>query len=101
MENINVFPDISYFQDNKLNYHPYFHSALYKRKMTAKMHAAIYCELIARACTPARLFQWNEGAAEQFPAEYLQECEKYKKWSFFVVFFIVKKMKYKLFLFKP
>ena len=77
MENINMFPDISHFQDNKLNYHPYFHSALYKRKMTAQIHAAIYCELIARACTPARLFQWNEGAAEQFPTEYLQECVKY------------------------
>ena len=78
MENKDMFPDISYFANNELNHHGYFQSALYKRKMTAKMHAAIYCELIARACTPARLFQWNEGAAEEFPAEYLRECAKYK-----------------------
>jgi hypothetical protein len=48
----------------------YVLSEKYKRKMTTRMHAAIYCELIQRACTPARLFQWNEGAAEQFPEEY-------------------------------
>jgi hypothetical protein len=46
--------------------------------MTAQLHAAIYCELIERTCTPARLFQWNEGAAEEFPEEYLKECTKYK-----------------------
>ena len=78
MENRNMFPNISYFQDNELNYYSYFQSAIYKRKMTAQMHSAIYCELIQRACTPARLFQWNEGAAEDYPAEYLQECAKYK-----------------------
>jgi len=78
MENINKFNYISYFQFNKLNHHPYFQSTIYKRKMTAQMHAAIYCELIQRACTPARLYQWNEGAAEDFPEKYLQECEKYR-----------------------
>jgi hypothetical protein len=47
--------------------------------MTAQLHAAIYEELIQRACTPARLFQWNEGAAEQFLEDYLRECARYKK----------------------
>ncbi len=78
MENNDMFPNISCFEYNQLNYHQYFQSAIYKRKMTARMHAAIYCELIARACTPARLFQWNEGAAEEYPVEYLQECAKYR-----------------------
>ena len=78
MENKDMFPDISYFTNNELNHHSYFQSAIYKRKMTKKMHSAIYCELIQRACTPARVFQWNEGAAEAFPAEYLQECAKYR-----------------------
>ena len=85
MENRDMFHDILEFPDfqkNQLNHHPHFQSALYKRKMTAQMHAAIYCELIARACTPARLFQWNEGAAEAFPAEYLQECTKYNKYKY-------------------
>jgi hypothetical protein len=70
--------DVVRFQYNNLNYHEYFQSAQYKRKMTAQLHAAIYNELIMRACTPARLFQWNEGAAEQFPEEYAQECSRYK-----------------------
>ena len=77
MENIYIFPDIYYFCDNNLNYHPYFQSAIYKRKMTGQMHSAIYCELIQQACTPARLYQWSEGAAEEFPEQYLQECAKY------------------------
>ncbi len=46
--------------------------------MTAKMHSTIYNELIMRACTPARLYQWNEGAAEEFPEEYARECLRYK-----------------------
>ncbi len=83
MNNINKFKyfqkyNIHHFHHNKLNYHPYFHSANYKRKMTAQLHATIYCELIQRACTPARLYQWNEFAAEQFPKEYARECLKYK-----------------------
>uniref|UniRef100_A0A6C0BD74 Uncharacterized protein n=1 Tax=viral metagenome TaxID=1070528 RepID=A0A6C0BD74_9ZZZZ len=78
-ENMVLFkPYIKFFQYNKLNYHSYFQSAIYKRKMTAQMHSAIYCELIQRACTPARLYQWSEGAADEFPTEYLQECVKYK-----------------------
>ena len=56
----------------------YFQSAQYKRKMTTKMHATIYNELIMRACTPARMYQWNEGAAEEFPEEYARECSRYK-----------------------
>jgi hypothetical protein len=46
--------------------------------MTAQMHSAIYEELIMRACTPVRLYQWNEGAAEQLPEEYARECLRYK-----------------------
>ena len=78
-ENIDTFYTIlKNFQYNKLNYNDYFQSRIYKKRMTAQMHSAIYCELIQRACTPARLYQWNEGAAEDFPEEYLQECSKYK-----------------------
>jgi hypothetical protein len=66
------------FQYNKLNYHKYFQSAQYKRKMTARLHAAIYNELIMRACTPARTYQWNEGAVEEYPEEYARECSRYK-----------------------
>jgi hypothetical protein len=77
-ENIFVFRHLYYFECNYLNHHPHFQSSQYKRKMTAQIHAAIHEELIMRACTPARLYQWNEGAAEQFPEEYTQECLKYK-----------------------
>jgi hypothetical protein len=76
--NRDKFTNIIYFQSNKLNHHEYFQSAHYKRKMTTKIHAAIYNELIMRACTPARLYQWNEGAAEEFPEEYARECLRYK-----------------------
>jgi hypothetical protein len=78
MENINMFPESHFIIFNYLNYHPYFHSVQYKRKMTAQMHAAIYNELIMRACTPARLYQWNEGAAEEYPEEYVRECSRWK-----------------------
>jgi hypothetical protein len=60
------------------NPHLYFQSARYRRKMTAQMHATIYNELIMRACTPARMYQWNESAAEEFPEEYARECLRYK-----------------------
>jgi len=63
---------------NELNYRKYFHSAHYKRKMTARLHSAIHEELIMRACTPSRMYQWNEGAAEEFPEEYAQECTLWK-----------------------
>ncbi len=56
----------------------YVQSDPYCRKMTARMHAAIHEELIKKACTPDRLFQWHEGAAEQFPEEYLRKCAEYK-----------------------
>jgi hypothetical protein len=46
--------------------------------MTAQLHAAIYDELITRACTTARMFQWNEGAAEEFPEEYARVSDCYK-----------------------
>jgi hypothetical protein len=63
-----------YFSDPEA----YFQSARYRRKMTAQMHATIYNELIMRACTPARMYQWNESAAEEFPEEYARECLRYK-----------------------
>ncbi len=50
----------------------------YTRKMTTKMHSAIYEELVKRACTPKRLYQWHEDAAEQFPEEYARKCAEYK-----------------------
>jgi len=78
MENKHMFPDGSHFKINGLNHHPYFQSTIYKSKMTAQMHSAIYNELIMRACTPARLYQWNEGAAEEYPEEYTQECSRWK-----------------------
>jgi hypothetical protein len=46
--------------------------------MTAQMHTAIYHELIKKACTTKRMFQWNESAAEEFPEEYARECSRYK-----------------------
>ena len=66
------------FQKSKNNSERCFHTVLYRKRMTAQMHAIIDWELMMRVCTPARLFQWNEGAAEEFPAEYLRECAKYK-----------------------
>jgi hypothetical protein len=56
----------------------YYNSEEYKCEMTAKLHTTIYCELMMRVCTPARLYQWNEGAADQFPEEYLRKCAEYK-----------------------
>jgi hypothetical protein len=56
----------------------YVKTEKYCRKMTAKLHTTIYCELMMRVCTPERLYQWNEGAAEQFPEEYLRKCAEYK-----------------------
>ncbi len=76
--NRDKFVDIIGFESNELNHHPYFQSAHYKHKMTAQMHAAIYDELIMRACTPARTYQWNEGAADEYPEEYARECSRYK-----------------------
>jgi hypothetical protein len=63
---------------NDLNYHKYFQSVHYKRNMTERLHSAIHDELIMRACTPARMYQWNEGAAEDYPEEYAQECNIWK-----------------------
>ena len=71
---ITIPPELRYFiplelaEANDWESHPKWKK--YTRMMTARMHATIYCELIQRACTPVRLFQWNEGAAEQFPEEY-------------------------------
>ena len=70
--------ELKLFSRNHMNKHKYFTLPVYRKRATKNMHAAIYCELIQRACTPARLFQWNEGAAEDFPEQYLQECAKYK-----------------------
>ena len=56
----------------------YVQSEKYKRKMTTRMHSAIYEELVKRACTPERLYQWHEDAAEQFPEEYARKCAEYK-----------------------
>jgi len=56
----------------------YVQSDKYRRKMTTRMHSAIYEELVKRACTPERLYQWHEDAAEQFPEEYLRKCAEYK-----------------------
>ncbi len=61
-----------------IEWEKYVQSEKYCRKMTAKLHTTIYCELMMRVCTPERLYQWNEGAAEQFPEEYLRKCAEYK-----------------------
>ena len=35
-------------------------------------------ELISKACTPERLFQWNEEFCVDYPIEYQAECDKWK-----------------------
>ena len=66
------------FQKSKNNSERCFHTVLYRKRMTAQLHAIIDWELMMRVCTPARLFQWNEDAAKEFPVDYLRECAKYK-----------------------
>ena len=56
----------------------YVQSDKYRRKMTTRMHAAIFEELVKRACAPERLYQWHEDAADQFPEEYARKCAEYK-----------------------
>jgi len=76
-ENPNVMPNISElldlvpnmhnircFASNDLLYHSYYNSPQYKRAESKKRHDIIYCELIKKSCTPARLYQWNENALE-------------------------------------
>jgi len=59
-------------------HHKHFQSAVYKKRNTKKMHDIIYDELIMHVCTPKRSYQWNENLAEEFPDEYIVECNKYK-----------------------
>jgi hypothetical protein len=66
----------------RLNYNPHFRSSHYRQKMTKRFHDQMYCELIARTCVTSRLFSWNEGAAEQMPAEYLAECARWREMRF-------------------
>jgi hypothetical protein len=79
-ENIHLFKqdELKLFSRNHMNRHKYFTSSIYKKRATKNLHSVIYCELIERTCTPARIFQWNEGAAEEYPEEYLKECAKYR-----------------------
>jgi hypothetical protein len=71
-------PDREWNYEYLLGPDAYFQSTQYRHKMTKKMHATIYNELIMRTCTPARMYQWNESAAEEFPEEYARECSRYK-----------------------
>jgi hypothetical protein len=52
------------FAQNYLMYDRYYHSPQYKRSESKKKHDTIYCELIKKSCTPARLYQWHEYAME-------------------------------------
>ena len=71
MKNINdmlsILPEYEYirnFSHNHLMYNSWFHSQNYKRQTAKKNHDIIYCDLIKKSCTPARLYQWNETAIE-------------------------------------
>jgi hypothetical protein len=63
---------------NHFNRHVYFTLPVYKSKLAKLMHDKIYTELISRACTPVRTYQWNETACEEFPEEYIRECLRWK-----------------------
>ena len=60
-------------------YHPYFQSSIYKKQANKKMMDLIREELIAKACHPSRMFNWNEDVCIQFPEQYEQECNRYRQ----------------------
>ena len=58
--------------------HPHFRSPQYRRWVSKERHDQIYCELISRACRTSRIFSWNEGAAEEMPEAYAEECRRWR-----------------------
>jgi hypothetical protein len=65
---------------NMLCNDPYFRSPQYRRRMSKANHNQMYCELLTRACHPSRsVFSWNEGAADEMPDEYTEECARWRK----------------------
>jgi hypothetical protein len=67
---------------NKFCRHPHFQSPQYRRRMVKQRHDQMYSELIARACHPSRIFSWNEGAADEMPEEYAEECRRWREIAF-------------------
>lgn len=63
---------------NRFNYHEYFQSDIYVKKMTKKLHDTIFDELIEVACHPDRIYNCNEYFCSRFQDKYFLECEKYK-----------------------
>jgi hypothetical protein len=48
------------------------------KKLAKQRHDQMYSELLTRACCPSRsVFSWNEGAAEQMPEAYAEECARW------------------------
>jgi hypothetical protein len=67
------------YSNNKLCRHSFFQSQQYRRPLAKRRHDQMYGELIQRACHPGRsVFSWNEGAAEEMPAEYTAECRRWR-----------------------
>jgi hypothetical protein len=80
LEQIKSFSDK--FIKNPLGHHPHFRSSQYRRRITKQRHDQMYSELLARTCRTSRLFSWNEGAAEQMPTEYAEECRRWREMRF-------------------
>ncbi len=60
-----------------LNYDPWFQTRCYRENETKRCLGIYKDELIMRTCCPSRLFNWHEGAAEEYPEEYRAECAKW------------------------
>ena len=67
---------------NQFFYHPYFRSSHYRRRETKRCHDQMYSELIARACVTSHIFSWNEGAADEMPEAYAEECRRWREMKF-------------------
>ena len=71
------------FAKNKLGFDPYFQSQAYQQPLAKRRHDQIYSELLQRACHPSRsVFSWNEGAAEEYPEQYAEECRRWRDTKF-------------------
>jgi hypothetical protein len=82
IDNQKIFYFLYQISYNKFCHDPYFRSSIYRKSEAKRRHNQMYSELIQRACHTSRLFSWNEGAAEQMPDEYAEECRRWREMRF-------------------
>jgi hypothetical protein len=77
-----VTPALFSVASNNFCRHPHFQSPMYRRRVAKERLNQMYLELISRACHPRRsVFSWNEGAADEMPEAYAEECQRWREWT--------------------